>query len=120
MKSLFFALVLGFASISQGAIVCEGQSPLGPVTVELTQNSAVIYGAELVGPQTFAVSGAYDEHGSALFTAPGFSMSYQNIYGCIRKAVITTNLRNGKKIGYIGTIQINQCTGGTTADSLCN
>lgn len=119
MKSIFFVLVLGFASVSQGAFVCTGQSSLGPVTVTLDDHTATVSGAALESPQTFQVSGVYDEVATGLFTAPGFSMSFKNWYGCLQDAVVTTNLRNGQRIGFIGTVKMDKCTGGTTADDLC-
>ena len=119
MKKLFFILVLMTASISEATMICQGRVLDKAVKIELDQNKVIVSGAELQRAQTFTVSEIYDGHMTSLITAPGFSMSFEDWYGCIHNAIVTTNFRDGDLVGYIGAIRIDQCTGGSTSDNLC-
>ncbi len=55
---------------------------------------------------------------TGLITATGLSMKYENHYGCINNAVITANIRAGGS-GYIQSVDVAKCRGGTTPDRIC-
>jgi len=123
MKSFIFlsaAIVILQSSAAVAAIVCEGDSIMGKLKVTLDQDQVTVSGAALEKPVQFnPVSNQWDGHMSGLVTAPGFSMKYENHYGCIRNVVIITNVRQDQGVDYIDVVKVASCTGGSTPDALC-
>jgi hypothetical protein len=118
-KSILLALLISCAAHAD--IVCKGQSQLGPVQVDIAQNTVTVSGADLSKPVVFTgVTAQYDGHETELMTAPGLAISFKNDYGCIRNAQITTNLRDATETtGLIEVVSVSVCTGGSTPDNLC-
>ncbi len=127
MKTILMAVLLSQSLLpaANAAIVCEGQTRFGG-SLQLTINddhSAHIAVVNEEGTtelaQTFqTLDNVWDGHMTGLITAAGLSVKYENQYGCIRHVVITTNVRGGAT-GYIDTVKVAACRGGTTRDALC-
>lgn len=122
MKSVLFLLAFGISNVAMADIVCKMQTSLGPAQVQISGQSIVVSGAALKAPRVFAnYHGVYDGHMTSLLTAPGVSVSYDNTYGCIRRARITTDFRESAEagVGSIQSVEAVNCTGGSTPDHIC-
>ncbi|MGZ5278699.1 MAG: hypothetical protein ACXWC9_02080 [Pseudobdellovibrionaceae bacterium] len=124
MKSLILlttATLILQSTAAFAAIVCEGESIMGKMKVTLDQDQVTTEGGALKKPVHFKnVSNQWDGHMTGLVTAPGFSMKYENIYGCIRNVLITSNVRDEKDtVGYIDVVSVAGCNGGSTPDDIC-
>ena len=127
MKALLLALLLtqSFIATSQATMVCTGKTNFG-TTLELTiadDHVAHLSVSDENGnvelKETFQnLDNVWDGHMTGLITASGLSVKYENQYGCIRHVVITTNVRGGG-VGYIDTVKVAACRGGSTRDELC-
>jgi hypothetical protein len=127
MKAILLsALLLTTASATaNAAIVCDAQTRFGTqvqVTIAEDHSAHVTVtdsdgntGLDEDFPRTANV---WDGHMTGLITAPGLSFKYENQYGCIRNVLITTNVRGGG-IGFIDTVRVPVCRGGTTSDHVC-
>jgi hypothetical protein len=117
MKVLM-SLVLLISSVARADIVCVAQTNLGDAQVSIGDKEVTITGAGLKTPEVFRhISSSYDGHETTLITAPGLSISYENAYGCIRRASITANVRDGDP--FIETFSALLCSGGQTPDDVC-
>lgn len=116
----FLITILFFANVS-AAIVCKGTSRFGEVQVSIDTESITVEGGQLEDKITFNdFVEVWDGHATGLITAIGFSMKFNNHYGCIRNAEITTNLRGQiGGIAFIDSFKVKTCTGGSTPDDLC-
>ena len=127
MKTILLAVLLSqsFIATTYAAIVCDGKTSFGS-SLRLTfadDHSAEVTvldedGTTVLDQKFQNVDNVWDGHMTGLFTAAGLSVKYENHYGCIRRAVITTNVRGGG-VGYIDTVKVPTCRGGSTRDELC-
>lgn len=116
MNRLFLLLTL-VSTTSYADIVCKGETAFGPVTVTVSKKEVKVSGAALSKEVRYPnPSWTWDGHMTGLLVAPGLSVSYENLYGCIHNAKITTNFSDA---GFIRMIEVAQCGGGTTPDELC-
>ena len=119
MNRFIFAVVLSVSASSFADLLCRAHTQMGDAEIQIADHFVRVSGAALSQPVVFHhLQNSYDGHETAMITAPGFSISYQNWYGCIHNAVVTTNFRDG--IGFIETVQIGQCSGGSTSDEICH
>jgi hypothetical protein len=119
-QALIIALTLIVSTAAQASIVCKVQTSLGPARIEIDGSTVKVTGAALKRAQVFKNTfEAYDGHATSLITAPGLSISFRNIYGCIRDAKVTTNFREDDVTGFIELAEAKNCSGGTTADNIC-
>jgi len=122
MKKWILLMTL-VSSAAQANIVCHGQTQMGPATIDISQDRVTITGAALTKPEVYApISYQWDGHATALITAPGLAISYGDWYGCIHEARITANFRDPKEsgVGFIESIEVAQCSGGSTSDTICH
>lgn len=104
------------SSANAANIVCKGESSQSglPVQVEIARDEVIVTGGFLHKPRVFANL----THVEGLTTASGLAVTMENHYGCIRKAVVITSLRettgNGVEVLHFGT-----CAGGETSDEIC-
>lgn len=122
MNKVLLISLIAVSIKSFGVIVCEGETQMGPVKISYDEQSQVasVSGAALDKATAYNnVVDVWDGHATGLITAPGFAMKYSNWYGCIRNVEITTNIRSGGGVGFIGSFKVPVCRGGTTPDKLC-
>jgi len=122
MKQLVLTFLL-LGSIAKADIVCKGDTQLGPATITIVNDTVTVVGAALGNPVVFKnVDNVYDGHMTSLITAKGLAISYENWFGCIHNARITTDFRSHEDggVGYIQSILVSQCSGGTTRDDICH
>ncbi len=118
MKILIVTVVFLGLTQAQAAIVCEGKSNMGLVKVTLGEDKATVEGGALEKPQIITgLTHRYDGHMTSMTTGPGFAMKFESHYGCIRDAVIMTNVR--ESLPYIDVLEVPVCRGGSTNDSSC-
>jgi len=109
------------SSTSLADIVCKGQTDFGPAEIKIGEKNVTVSGGALERPLVYRnVDFSYDGHESELITAPGLSVSYENWYGCIHNAKVTTAFRGNAQSGNFETIEISQCSGGSTPDEACH
>lgn len=122
-----FCLTLaGAASATPGPMVCTAKTTFGgtlTVTVRAEAGTADVVvtgdaGAIELSQQITGLASVWDGHETGLITGPGLAVRYANDYGCYRRIAITTNVRGGG-IGYIETLDVAGCLGGTTPDDVC-
>lgn len=124
MKKIILVLLSQMVVLSaNAAIVCTGTTSFGSqlkLTIDQSTAHLIVDPSELQGiDKVFNnIEDEWDGHETGLITAPGLSVKYQNDYGCIKNVVVTTNIRGGG-VGYIESISIPRCSGGTTPDSIC-
>ena len=98
-------------------IVCEGTSRTtgNAFKVEIAENQVTVSGGSLSAPRVFKnltqVNG--------LITDAGLAVTMKNHYGCMRDATIITELREPINAGYMETLHVDTCKGGSTPDSIC-
>jgi hypothetical protein len=109
---------LMFSMTSSADIVCKAQTSMGPAVVTISQKQVTISGAALQQPQVYTdLSQQWDGHMTELITGQGLAISFESWYGCIHNAQITANIRSGTP--KIESIQVGQCSGGSTPDRVC-
>ena len=115
----FFVTSLGQASpiVCQGHVDFYGQvqsfqvkidgDGIGQANQKSTVRTVEVSGSNLAKANVFlTVDDYWDGHSSGLITAPGFSMLYEQSFGCIRNAIVTTDFRGdvtqeGSTVGHI-------------------
>ncbi len=108
----FLATTLITTSISSYALECTVTRGDTTITLTLEENTAfVTYGEET---RAIDIVGSYDGHMTSLVTGEGFAFTFENHFGCIRNARMTTRLPHN-----IGDIHFPGCSGGSTPDSIC-
>lgn len=125
------------AAFAQADVVCTNKTSFGDkvtITFEGTQQKVFTQGgsarldvvdssgAIVVARIFLNVAHEWDGHMTGLATAPGMAFKYENHYGCLRNAVLTTDIRNGSgqgHSGYIEAISFKGCLGGSTPDEFC-
>lgn len=122
---LFLIQSLTLISTANAAIVCNGVTSFGSslkVTLAEDQSAHVEVtnqdGSKELEQDFKTTDDVWDGHMTGIITAPGLSVKYENQYGCIRNIVVTTNVRGGG-VGFIDTVKIRTCRGGSTPDDLC-
>jgi hypothetical protein len=119
MKRLF-VVALALSLHAKADIVCEADTVMGKLLVQISDSQVKVSGAALSSPKIFSnLNQNYDGHMTSLITGKGIAVSFQNHYGCIRNAKITTDLRENDGVGYIDTVSVKGCKGGSTPDQLC-
>jgi hypothetical protein len=125
MQFLSVALIAGLASLTAKAetLVCEGQvdfygqiqnfkvtvqgQGIGQAYTQSQVDRIEVQGASLEQPNVFENANDYwDGHANGMITAPGFAMTYENAFGCIRNVTITTDFRGdvkseGETVGHV-------------------
>ncbi|MFL5815001.1 MAG: hypothetical protein ACJ763_15605 [Bdellovibrionia bacterium] len=124
MKALAIALALLAPGLVQAStLVCSGQvdfygtlqkftvtvegEGIGQAYTPAVVNRVVVSGASLETPNVFTDAKDYwDGHSSGMITAPGFSMSYDHIYGRFQNITVTTDFRGdirkpGMTVGHV-------------------
>ena len=120
MKQIILALgsVLAITSTAAASrnIICKGSLSMGDVgQVQILDNTVIVTGGFLKKPNIFKIQSEVN----GLITAPGLAVTYANHYGCIRQATVITEFREPFGAGYMETVNINTCSGGSTPDELC-
>jgi hypothetical protein len=129
LATITFGTSPAWSSAPRHDIVCQIKNESLDLTVTLKDGAPGAEGptAEVVSrdeqgqidfTHSYATSGFYDGHMTTLLTARGFSMSFENWFGCIHNARITTDVRGGD-LPLVGSMTVDQCRGGTTSDSTC-
>lgn len=124
MKTTLFLISLILSASAQASrIVCEGEVDfygeiqkfkvqiegrgIGQSYVPSSVQRVEVSGASLKSPNVFSNAVDYwDGHSSGMITAPGFAMAYDQINGCIRDVIVTTDFRGdvrdaGMNVGHI-------------------
>jgi hypothetical protein len=121
-------IYLASFSASAETIVCEGQvdfygelqtfkvsisgKGIGQAITKSQVDEIKVEGASLEQPNVLTEAQDYwDGHATGMITAPGFSMTYDNVFGCIRNVVITTDFRGdiknvGMTVGHVTSSQV--------------
>jgi hypothetical protein len=119
MKRALVALLCLASTQASANIVCRAQTSMGEAKIDIAESTVTVSGAALEQAEVYSrVDGVWDGHETELITAPGLSISYQDWYGCIHNAKITANFRTSP--GLIETVDVAQCSGGSTSDSVCH
>ena len=102
---------------AQANIVCEGTSSAtgSKFSVEIAENQVTVSGGLLSKPRVFKQLTEVN----GLITAAGLAVTMKNEYGCMRDATIITELREPINAGYMETLHVDTCKGGSTPDQLC-
>ena len=117
MKNFVFVLSL-LPFCAQADIVCKAATQMGAATIDISNTSVTVSGAGLPRPVIFNnLKYTYDGHMTAMITTAGLAITYENWYGCIHNARVMTNFRDGNS--FIESVDIKQCTGGSTSDQVC-
>jgi hypothetical protein len=117
---LTLSITAAFSSVAMADIVCEVQSKFGPAKIQVGKQTITVTGGALKKPQVFQrYESDYDGHMTALITAKGFALSFENWYGCIHNARITTDFRGREHVGSIESVEVSQCRGGSSSDEIC-
>ena len=91
---------------------------MGQIKVTLEESKVTIEAGALKKPQIITdLAHRYDGHMTSMTTGPGFAMKFESHYGCIRDAVIVTNVR--ESLPDIDVLEVPVCRGGSTNDSSC-
>lgn len=119
MKNLMSVVLLTSALTSTAfaeKIVCIGETRMGTkAQVEIADNAVTVSGGSLSAPRVFKNLA----RANGLITARGLAVSFQNHYGCIRRATIITEFTDLIDAGYMEVMKVGACTGGSTPDSIC-
>lgn len=118
MKKALGLLMFVSAFSAQASIVCRGTSPATglPFSVEITKKEVIVKGGSMSTPRIFKNLSIVN----GLTTAPGLAVAYSNhFYGCIREVTIITELSDQLNSGFMETLNVDVCSGGTTPDEVC-
>lgn len=118
-SSILVVISVILAHVSAHAdIVCKAQTEMGPAEIRISDDAVTVSGGALTTPAIFNhPESTYDGHMTAMLTAPGLSVSFENWYGCIHNAHVTTSFRDGNSL--IESVEISVCRGGSTPDRTC-
>lgn len=119
MKKLIVIFSLIAASVSHANIICKAMSTSsGEVgQIEITEdNQVIVTGGFLHQPHVFKNV----QYVNGLWTAPGLAVTMRNEYGCLRHAVAITEFREPFGAGYMETVNMGICSGGSTPDVACH
>jgi hypothetical protein len=122
MKILFGLIVLLSLGTAKADVVCSGNTAFGVAKVVVSNqgDKVTVTGAGLENPQIF--TNLTQKHG--IITAPGLAVFFENEYGCLRDATIITAFSHdvgddSGDAGYVDTMRVAVCSGGTTPDRIC-
>ena len=113
MKKLIITL-LTLSSLSSYAITCKDKETgivlqINDSNIVLTNNDEKL--SKAIKDTT------WDGHVAGMITGRGFSISYENHFGCIRRLQYTGPISESRR--NIRSINFGTCAGGSTPDELC-
>lgn len=117
-KALCLLMFVTMFSAQAASVVCRGTSPATgqPFAVEITKKEVIVTGGSLSAPRIFKNLSVVN----GLTTAPGLAVAYSNhFFGCVREVTIITELTDQINAGYMETLNVSVCSGGTTPDEVC-
>jgi hypothetical protein len=100
-----------YGTLQKFSVTIEGEG-IGQGYTPSVVNRVVVSGASLEAPNVFTDAKDYwDGHSSGMITAPGFSMSYDHIFGRFQNITVTTDFRGdvrkpGLTVGHIARSQV--------------
>lgn len=100
-----------YGEMQKFTVTIEGQG-IGQAYKPSQIQKIEVQGASLEATNSFENATDYwDGHANGMITAPGFSMTYANVFGCIRDVVITTDFRGnvkneGETVGHVTQSQV--------------
>ncbi len=122
MRYILILGALGFLpSLAMADIVCEGKTRIGgaelKVALDIVKRTAIVEAKHLPSPLVYSnLSVHWDGFMTGLITSKEFSMVYQNQFGCIRNATVTTVVQSN---GVIDSADFPVCIGESSHDDLC-
>ncbi len=106
MKTLVaIALVLIAGTAKAERIVCDTREQFGPRVKVVVEDTKVTVTTGSKPTVHNNVDHVWDGHGSGLITAPGFSMKYDNHFGCIKNVLIVTPVNSSN----LEVLEIAKC-----------
>lgn len=122
MKYILILVTFGvLPSLAMAEIVCLGKTRLSGtevrVALDRVNRTATVQAKHQTRPTVYTnLSLHWDGFMTGLVTAKEFSMVYQDQFGCIRNASVTTVVQSN---GVIDSVDFPVCVGESSHDSLC-